>query len=112
MIRMVLEVNHHKGEMDLLCPQVFCDQCNQRIEGFGTVLYLADRQGPVTGEMFHLHKECNRTFERLNPGAEGQSYYWMELKDLPIQLAANLGFGDTWRQIVATIRRRRLKWES
>ncbi len=34
-------------------------------------------------------------------------WYSLELQDLPIQLAANLGFGDTANAIILTIRKRR-----
>lgn len=103
MIRMILEVNHHRGEEDLFCPQVFCDLCGERIEASGNVLYMSGRKGPLTGEMFHTHKRCNRTFENRNPPPEGARWYFLELCHLPIQLAANLGYGDTRKEIARKI---------
>ena len=87
MLKMVLEINHHRGEPDLFCPQVFCDQCGERILDHGNVLYLAGRKGPLTGEMFHVHKPCDRIFEHLHPAPDHAMWYWLELQDLPLQLS-------------------------
>jgi hypothetical protein len=108
MLKMVLEINPHRGEPYLLCPQVFCDQCGERIEGSGNMLHLAGPKGPLTGEMFHTHKQCNHIFEHLNPAPEDSMWYWRELQDLPIQLAANLGMGDTRGALLKTIKERPL----
>lgn len=105
MIRMVLEINHHNGEPDLFCPQVFCDWCERRIAGYGNVLYLAGTGGVLTGELFYTHKHCNHFFELTNRPPEGWRWYSLELEQFPLQLAANLGMGDTKQELIATIRK-------
>lgn len=90
MIRMV-GVATRRGK--LFSPQIFCDHCGDRIERSGNVLWLVQDGQPVSGEMFHTHKHCNHAFEsaqREDFLAGGPMYYWLELRRLPVQLAANL----------------------
>jgi ribosomal protein L24E len=104
-LRMVLETGA-KGEQDLYCPQLFCDYCGEQIEAQGNGLYQVRDGEPVTGEIFFTHKHCNHAFEHFNRPAEGARWYWVDARDLPLQLAANLGMGRNKREVCETITKR------
>lgn len=77
------------------CPTFFCDMCGTVIKESGNYLHLivVDKIEPEIhcyGELYYLHKQCTWPFERRNQ-VEGATWGWGELKDLPVQIAANLG---------------------
>jgi hypothetical protein len=69
-------------------PTVLCDHCGYGIDDAETAWYqwLEGLSGPVTGEIFFLHKVCVDPFEADHPPADDQMWANMELACFPIYL--------------------------
>ena len=107
---MVIKIVQEKrpGELDLHCPETFCDVCRERVEDAreGNFLYRVDVQfEPVDGVIYHVHKRCNQTLEAGLPSPVGGRWHCNELRRLPMHIGANLGF-DAARlsEVVETVR--------
>jgi len=104
-MKIVLEINHPRGEMDLLCPCFFCDDCGQRIldDKLGNYLWEQDRETfePTSRDLVTVHKACTGLFEQQ---FGTRKWPWDELRRLPARLSVNMGLldpmhpkeGETW----------------
>jgi hypothetical protein len=102
-VTMALEIRQDIGDRSLPAyPQVFCDQCWQRITRArdGIYAWVVERDGrlQVACEVFFVHKKCRAEWEQsIGVGTEpGLIVGAVGLECLPVYLAGNLQLD--WRQ--------------
>ncbi len=73
-------------------PIAICDHCGRLIDDSATAWYewLESGPGPVTGEIYFLHKACVDAFEAARPEGPGQMWANGELTVFPYYLGGNL----------------------
>ncbi len=70
------------------CPMIFCDYCQEPIEGSGNYQFLmsSDQRTPL----YFTHKRCCDAFERAHPAPEGVCWGASELDTLLVYLGNTL----------------------
>jgi len=82
-------------------PVFMCDICQERILHTGNVFWLVNSRGdPVNGQVWHLHKQCARSFEIVQEkDGPGSKWYSDELSNFVVYLGENLGI-QNWEDAI------------
>lgn len=77
----------------LICPVLLCDHCGKQIEHTGNMLYIMPEELPSSDIFYfrpdalhHVHKHCNREFEKRQPE---KRFYWDTINDWLVQTLTN-----------------------
>ena len=94
MILFAFKVDQTKGYPGgLICPVLLCDHCGKPIEYTGNMLYAMPEELPESDifyfrpvALYHVHKHCNRSFERSLPDVR---LLWDSINDYLVQTLTN-----------------------
>jgi hypothetical protein len=105
MIKMVLDINHPRGEPDVWCPRIVCDWCGEPIERVaeGNDEWRVEPDGVSDGALAFTHKRCCHAFETANGG--GPCWYAEEISLFPLYLGRDLAVDELRTRRVAALRR-------